>query len=166
MLLITAPSLALADINLKSDTVSIYIPSLELNIKFPSSDWNLVQEKRKPDGGGYYYHLTSESASLNFSVFLDRTNKCSTPDKCRDMFWENPGPKYKGAAGVEKLHINGLSVIRFYIDKPMGYPVIQSNVSAHSYKNGFWIDLHLSNINPEAPDYTAINKFIEEVRIE
>lgn len=61
---------------------------------------------------------------------------------------------------------NGLSLLRFYIDKPMGYPIVQSNISAHSYIDGFWIDIHLSKVSPDAPDYTAINKFIDEIIIE
>lgn len=163
---IITPSVASADIDLNSNSIAIYVPHLKWKLKFPSSDWKLAQEKRRPDGTGYYYHLTSESAPLNFSVFLDKTKKCKSPDECRDMFWSNPGSEYKDPKDVVKKTANGFSVIQFYLDLPMGYPVVQSNISAHNYRDGYWIDIHLSKVSKQSPDYTEMNKFINDVIIE
>lgn len=160
------PSISLADIHFNNDTIEFYAPDLAWRLKLPAADWKLAQEKRRPDGGGYYYHLTSSSVSLNFSVFLDKTDSCNSPDSCRDRFWANPGPAYSSAMDVEKFSVNDFSTIRFYIDQPMGHPVLQSNISAHGYRDGFWIDIHISEISTGKADYTAINKVISQVTIE
>lgn len=160
------PAIVNADVDPGDESIAIYVPHLKWKLKLPASDWKVVQEKQKKGGSGFYYHLTSEKYSLNFSVFLDKTDKCASPTECRELFWKNPGPKYKNPMGVIKKTVNEFSVIQFYIDKPMGYPVVQSNISAHSYRDGFWVDIHMSKVGKQYPDHHSMNDVLETVTLE
>jgi hypothetical protein len=165
-LLTAMPNVALADIEYGSSLITIFAPTVKWKIIFPKSDWMLEQEKRKPNGGGYYYFLSSKKSSLSFSIFLDKTRKCHSSKSCQEMYWSNPEPEYKHSQDVVVKSIGEFNVLQFYIDKPKGYPVIQSNLSAHSYRDGFWIDLHLSTITKDAPNYSSMTSFLKELKIE
>ena len=164
--LLILPTIVIADIDSGDEIIAIYASPLNWKLKLPASDWKVVQEKQKKGGSGFYYFLTSEKRSLNFSVFLDKTDKCSSPTECRELFWKNPGPKYKNPMGVIKKTVNEFSVIQFYIDKPMGLPVVQSNISAHSYRDGFWIDIHISKVDKQYPDHHSMNDVLESVKLD
>lgn len=144
--------------------MTLSAPQAKWKLQFPSNGWKMVQEKRRPDQTGFYYHLTHKSKALNFSVYLDKTDKCKSPVGCRDMSWSIPNPSYKGAKGVKKSIINRLGVIQFYIDQPMGLPAIQSNILAHNYRDGYWIDIHLSKITKNSVDYDEMLTFLKNIR--
>lgn len=159
-------SVVSADIDLGSESIAVYVPGLNWELRLPASDWKVAQRKKKNNGGGFYYFLTSEKYSLNFSVFLDKTDKCTSPVECRELFWKNPGEKYKDPIGVIKKTVNEFSVIQFYIDKPMGLPFVQSNISAHSYRDGFWIDIHISKVGKQTPNHNSMIDVLESMRLE
>ena len=153
----------ITDSNTGNGYTRIFVPQLEWQLQYPSAGWELVQKKSRPDQTAFYYHLSHKSKALNFSVYLDKTEKCKTPVACRDMSWSIPNPSYKGAKGVKKTIVNGFGVIQFYIDQPMGHPAIQSNILAHSYRDDYWIDIHLSKISKDSVDYKDMMTFLKEI---
>jgi hypothetical protein len=150
--LIFIASSAQADTRQAEKEIEFFTSSTALKVSMPKEDWVMKQEKSKPNGGGFYYLFTSQSRSLNFSVFLDKTNQCSSGETCRTNFWSNPAPMYKAAKDTKMYEENGFHVIQFYLDSPGGFPVKQTNISAHAYRDGHWIDVHISKVGKEIPD--------------
>jgi len=166
VLSLTFCSTAFADINNNGVTIDIYIPRMQWKMVLPSTDWELLQKKSTPDGSGFYYNLSSESTLVNFSVFFEKTNKCKSSDQCMDLFWSNPGKGYENASSVTRKSVNDFSVLEFYIDKPMGQPFVQSNLSAHQYRDGYWIDIHLSKVDSRSVDYSSMYKILSSLKFE
>lgn len=158
-------SVAAADTREAGGALEFFDPSLPWKLSFAKSDWSVGQEKRKPGGGGYYYLATSDRLELNFSVFFDRTSNCSSGESCRALFWRNPGPMYKDPKNVKQFDLNGFSVLQFHLDSVAGVPIKQTNISAHMYKDGYWIDIHLSKVGPTVPSAEPMVKFLESIAV-
>jgi hypothetical protein len=162
LLLFVSP-LAAADMLAKDQAFRFFPPASNWWVEMPKGDWVVEKEQKRPDGTGFYYLLSSKSRALNFSIYLDKTNKCNSGAGCREMFWRNPSPMYKGAKAVEQYEKNGFHVIQFQVENPGGFPVKQANISAHAYKDGYWIDVHISKVDKDMPDAAPLVAALQAV---
>lgn len=162
-LLLSFCSFAGADILQNDQEFRFFAPATNWWVTMPKGDWVMEKEQKRPDGTGFYYLLSSKSRALNFSIYLDKTTKCNSSAGCRDMFWRNPGPMYKGAKAVEQYEKNGFHVIQFQVENPGGFPVKQANISAHAYKDGYWIDVHISKVDKDMPDVAPLVAALQAV---
>ena len=167
LLVVLFASVAMADIRQNDERIELTVPEKPWSVALPAADWKLMQEKRREDNSGFYYAFTSPGSALNFSIFLDRTNACSSGETCRENFWRNPGPKYKRAQNVQRYDRNGFSVLQVEIEHTyQGPKIVQTNVMAHGYQDGFWLDIHLSKVGAEAPDAEPMLQFLDGVKVE
>ena len=158
-------AVARADVQEIGTELRFFSPATSWKVSIPKEDWAISQEKRRPDGTGFYYMLSSKSRLLQFSIFLDKTNQCSSSEDCRALFWRNPGPMYKDPKEVKQYEKNGFQVIQFYLDGAGGFPVKQANLSAHMYKDGYWLDVHISKVGREVPTPDSMISLLESISV-
>ena len=156
---------ARADVEEKGTEVQFFSPAMSWRVAIPKDDWTISQEKRRPDGTGFYYMLSSKSRLFQFSIFLDKTNQCSSGADCRALFWRNPGPMYKDPKEVKQYEKNGFQVVQFHLDGVGGFPIKQVNLSAHMYKDGYWLDVHISKVGSEVPSPDSMISLLESITV-
>lgn len=159
-LLLAAP--AGADVSSTGADLQFYSSQVPWRISFPKQRWTLGQEKRRPDGDGFYYLASNDVLGLNFSVYIDKTDKCSSGSSCRTLFWSNPGPGYAGAKDVKQFDRNGFAAIQLYMDVP-ALQAKQGNLLAHEYKDGYWIDIHISRMSEGVFDPAPMLAFLDTI---
>jgi hypothetical protein len=164
-MLIFLSSGARADMVNMDGTIALSVKGEDWAVQLPESDWALAEERLKPDGTGVFYYLVSNSRSLNFSIFLDQTDACDSGESCRDHFWVNPHPQYKDARDVQHSSRNGFAISTMHFDRVMGMPATQTNITAHAYRNGYWIDVTLYKIGGTAPPIEPLLEFLDTLTV-
>ena len=156
---------ARADFAESGAQLEFYASQLTWRVRIPKQDWTVLQEKRKPDGAGFYYFVGSKDQELQFSIYLDKTVSCTSGGACRALFWGNPGPMFKDPKNVRQYERNGFHVVEFYLDGVAGIPVKQANISAHMYKDGYWIDIRVTKVSREVPDFAPLSAFLNSISV-
>jgi hypothetical protein len=146
-----------------SEELRLSLANASKAMVLPKDDWTIVQEKRKPDGEGVYYMLTSDRRQISFSVFVERSAKCNSSASCLALALENP--QYKEALGMRRSDEGPFRVAQFYLDKPRGAPIQQANILGSSYVGGIWFDVHISKAGTDRPDMAALIEVLREVAI-
>ena len=159
-------AMARAEMVKMDGVIALSVTGEDWALRLPAEDWSLAQEQAKPDGTGVFYYLVSNNRSLNFSVFLDKTDACNSAESCRDHFWKSPHPDYKAAKDITHFTRNGFAVTTFRIERIMNMPATQTNVSAHAYRDGDWIDVGLSKVGGTTPPVAPLLEFLDTLRIQ
>jgi hypothetical protein len=157
---------AAADVRDSGSRLQFFSPHTAWAVVIPKDDWVVAQEKRRPDGSGFYYLVSSRSRSMQFSMYLDRTAQCASGEACRALFWSNPGPMFRDPREVRQYERNGFHVVQFYLDGVAGIPMMQTNLSAHMYRDGYWIDIRATKVGEEAPDPAPIIEFLDSISVQ
>jgi hypothetical protein len=164
MLLCVAP--ACADVHVTGHGLQIFAPGHAWRLMLPGDDWKIEQGKIRAQSSGFYYLASSGRRDLHVSIFVVKTDHCSSGDTCRALFWSNPGPFYKNPKDVHQYDEHGFSVVRFRLDDIGGVPVRQANLSAHAYVDGYWIDVRISKAAEDrVPDINPLAAFFDSVSI-
>ena len=148
-----------------TDDIRVAAPHGEWELRFPRQGWTLQDRKTRADGNGAYVHFAESQANVNVSFFIEPATRCRTAGECREMFWANPGPGYRGAQGLERLEINGFAVMKCTVPVTFGgLRLDQLNYSAHTVREGYWVDLHISKAPAEGRDAEGFSRFVESVQ--
>jgi hypothetical protein len=134
-------------------------------VTMPRGDWVVAQEKRRADSAGFYYFVNSRNQALRFSMYLDKTTDCFSGETCRALFWRDPGPMFRDPKGVRQYERNGFHVVQFYLDGIAGISLKQVNVSAHMYRDGYWIHIRVSAVGEQLPDATPLIGFLDSISV-
>jgi hypothetical protein len=140
-------------------------PQAGWTVAVPRGDWVVDIEKTSADGTGSYHMVTSKTRATPFSIFLDRTKDCTSGESCRARYWQRRGADFQGARDVRMYERNGFHVVQFWIDfgAAAGMTVKQANVSAHMYRDGYWIDLRVSRTDMTVPDPAPLLEVLDSV---
>jgi hypothetical protein len=122
----------------------------DFKVIVPAGDWKANETKRRPDGSGAYYSMSSKQRDLVLSFFIEKSMPCKTAAACRDLALKNPA--YKEAKDVKLSDQGRYGVAQFGLDRPMGFPVMQSHLLASAFVNGYEIDIHMSRTGDTRPD--------------
>jgi hypothetical protein len=153
-----------ADFRYTDKTLQLFFPGASWALTLPREDWRVAQEERKPDGSGLYYFVTSER-DLQFSVYLDRNTQCNSPSSCRQMWKSDPHPSMQGAKVLQEAERNGFAIVAYENPRVTvrDRTVAQTNVSAHGYRDGAWVDFRVSAVGPTPPDAAALLEVIDKL---
>ena len=154
---------ASADFRYSETHLQIYAPGSTWALTIPREDWKVVQEQRRPDGNSFYYFAASDRP-IQFSVYLERTTECSSAATCLKRWRSQTHPSMQGSTVRQEGERNGFSFVVY--DNPdvkaKDRSVATTNVSAHAYRDGQWIDFRVSAVStagskpPEAGPLLAL----------
>ena len=142
----------------------LFIPVNPVGISFSKDDWTIQKEKRKSGGMGAYYLMYSGKRLMNFSVYIEKSTACSSADACLDATLKNK--MYDDAQDMQRATVGPFKAAFFYLDKPMGQQLYQSNLQASALVDGIWFDVHLSMVGKERPDVNLLLEFLKTVTIQ
>jgi hypothetical protein len=157
---------ATADVREAGPRLQFFSPHASWAVTIPKDDWDVVQQKSRRDGTGFYYLVSSRRRSLQFSIYLDQTAACTSGEACRRLFWRNPEPMFRDAQDVREYERNGFHVIQFHLDGVAGIPIMQTNLSAHAYRDGYWIDIRITKVGEQAPDPAPMIEFLDSISVQ
>jgi hypothetical protein len=160
-LLLTAA--ARAEITDTGSERQLSLPSATARLILPRRDWVITKEQRRSDDKAVYYSLESAQRKIIFSVFIERTTVCNSAFTCRELAMKNQS--YRDAKDMKTFDLGIFSVSQFYLDQPQGLSVIQANVLASAYVDGYWFDIHISKVGTERPDQGSLIELLKEVSI-
>jgi hypothetical protein len=143
-------------------TLSVSAPGAPWELRFPRDQWSL-QTKRRADGQADYYMFSNARTQLNMSFFIEPVTKCKTPSECRSHFWRNRGAEFGNPQSVAEFEENGFAVVRFLIPEIGGMRVDQLQYSAHTVRDGYWVDMRISKILAQKADEQRVSDFVRSV---
>ena len=156
---------AAADFRISPTQLQVFLPAPTWSVTLPRDDWFIAQDRVKPDGLGAYALASSPSRSVNLSVLLQRSGECDTPAGCRALWKKQAAEGLAKATAMREYDRNGFSVVEFQLDKPEGVDVVQLNVWGHAYRDGHWIDVHLSKVGKTRPDSRDLVSVLDAITI-
>ena len=89
--------------------------------------------------------------------------KCKTAVACRSQYWSDPGPLVQNPKAVVQFEDNGFAVVKFLMPSVEGVTVNQLNYSAHTVRDGYWVDMHLSKADSTRQDEALFKSFLSGV---
>jgi hypothetical protein len=160
---------AAADFRYSESHLQFYVPGAPWALTIPREDWKVVQEGRRPDGGSYYYFVASDRP-MQLSVYLERTTECTSAASCLKRWRSQTHPSMQGSTVRQEGERNGFSVLVY--DNPdvkaKDRSVATTNVSAHAYRDGQWIDFRVSAVSiagSKPPDAGPLLALIDKLAI-
>jgi len=132
-------------------------------VRFKHTGLALRQERRMDDGKTRYYHFTAADSPLNVSLFIERVTECKTSNACRAL--QLSGENMKAAVDVKEYDQGEFSILEYKLKEFQGETVNQSNVNAHFVKDGYWLDLRLSQSGPTAENRALFADFLKGVEV-
>lgn len=154
---------ATASLGQDRNVLSVSTQTAPWELRFPRDEWALQQTKRRADGLGDYYMFSNGRTQLNVSFFIEPATKCKSPAECRSLFWSGAGAQFPNPQGVEQLEENGFAVVRFVVQELEGVKINQLNYSAHTVRDGYWVDMRISKIFSQDADRQAISDFVKSI---
>jgi hypothetical protein len=143
--------------------VRLFTAASPWELVFPASEWKLELQKRRPDGLGVYSMFSNERTGLNVSVYIEPAEKCKTAVACRSQYWSDPGPLVQNPKAVVQFEDNGFAVVKFLMPSVEGVTVNQLNYSAHTVRDGYWVDMHVSKADSTRQDEALFKSFLSGV---
>lgn len=141
-----------------------FLPKSGLRISIPKDDWSIHKEVRRSDGDAFYYLLSSKQHAFQFSILAEKTDKCNSGEGCRSYFWSHRGASLTDPKNVHLSVSNGFHIVEFYVGR-MGSSTKQTNVSAHMYRDGYWIDIHGTVAGEDILSSAPMLRFIELITV-
>ena len=154
-----------ADFRYSAAKVQFYLPGPAWSLALPREDWFIAQERVKADGSGVYYVASSPARGVHLSVVLTRTEDCTSGATCREFWKRNIGDALAKVSEISEYDRNGFSVVEFTLDKPQGLDVVQVNAWGHAYRDGHWVDVHLSRVGKTRPDPKELQAVLDTILV-
>lgn len=160
-------ALAQDPLRIEDDEVRVIAPSGTWELGFPRLAWQLTQSRRRKDGAGYHFMFSDTKSDLSMSLSLVPATKCGSPQACRELFWSNPAPEFRGAEKVERFDLKGFAVLKAVVPIRVGESRFeQVSLSAHTVREGSWIDIRVSRLLVTDADVEVLKAFLEAVTIQ
>lgn len=150
------------------DILSIWLPKHKWMIMFNGKDVKTIQENSSPSGDSGYFLFSNNAFNYTFSFYIEPAPSGATSAKdCRDIAWKRMAPnlKLQEATNMKTSDTDEIYSYEYIIPKSRGYPINQKHWNVHYYRNGYWIDFHISKMNYTESDEEIISKFINKVLI-
>ncbi len=146
--------------------IGFTVPAAPWTMTLPADDFEVAQERIKPDGRAGYFYIVDEKQHINVSFFIEPVGKCKTSKSCRDMVWNAGNSNWENPQNIVSSEIGEVSIFEFMIPSFKGQPVQQQNMYAQFVVDGFWVDLHLSKVLYKAKDRELFERLIKAIRFE
>ena len=128
------------------------VSSVPWLLRFPAEGLEPKEAKLTPDSTSGYFLFSEKKPSsimpLVVSFYIEPSGNCTTAECLRDKAWARLKPTLKGCEDIHLSEIGNAAIVEFSL--PANY--LQKHMYAHFYKDGYWIDVHLSQafFNPES----------------
>jgi hypothetical protein len=144
-------------------SVRLFTAASPWELVFPAWEWKLELQKRRPDGLGVYSMFSNERTKVSVSVYIEPADKCKTAAACRSQYWSDPGPLVQNPKAVVQFEDNGFAVVKFLMPSIEGVAVNQLNYSAHTVRDGYWVDMHISKAASTPQDEALFKSLLHGV---
>ncbi len=144
-----------------SKAMSLAAPKANWVLSFPKDDWQLAPSA--PRSNGVVYQMYTSDKFGPMSVFLDPTEDCTSATQCRALHLKTAADKTGPVENLEQFEINGFAVAKYTVNLG-GAGVKQLNYSAHTYKDGYWVDVRQSKLNASKDEEQRMRQFLESLR--
>jgi hypothetical protein len=136
----------------------------KLKLVIPSEDWEVIEERRRPDNSSVYYALASRKRDLVFSFFIDGATRCRSAEACRDLALANPA--FIEGRNLVLSERGRFSVAAFNLHLSNNQPVKQTHLLAESFVGGIGVDIHVSRSGAVLPDTAPLYEFLDTISLE
>ncbi len=138
------------------------VESVDWYLTFPDADLTPQMQKINPDRSAGYFMLSNAKTGLNVSFFIEPSNGCTSSESCRDRAWVKQKAALKGAVGVKLSSFGEAYAYEYLLPELFN----QKNLNVHLYREGYWIDVHLSKIMYTPKDDDLFTDFISTLSFE
>ena len=146
--------------------VSFTVPAAPWSLTLPAANFQLAQQKIKPDGSAAYFYLMDEQSHLNVSFFIEPVSKCKDSKACRDMVRDAGNPMWENPKNLVTSQIGEISYFEFLMPSSGGVPFQQQNMYAEFVVDGFWVDLHISKVLYKPEDHKLFEELVKSIEFE
>jgi len=145
------------------DGVDITTTKAPWTLRILGNDLDITNVQAKPDQRSAYFMMTSESAKLNVSVFIEPVDKCKSSEQCRDHVLGLGNPKWGKFEQLSRGKLKDFSYFEFYRPEVDGRPVKMLDMYAEYVSQGYWVDVHISKVLYAKEDHALFEKVINSI---
>lgn len=138
---------------------------VDWRLRVPQQDWAIMGDKQLGDRRAFQTIASSQERGFWLVVNLQKTDRCTSGESCRALYWKNPGRTVRDPRDVRLFERNGFHVVQFRLDQMAGVAVRQLTLSAHAYRDGHWIEMRLTREDDEMPDPAPFLEFLDAASI-
>ena len=128
-------------------------------LTFPTCKFQFVNKMKKPDNSGTYFMFSNYETGVSVSFFLDSAGKCKSSECLRDVAWIKQKDNLEGASNILLSSIGDAYSYEYLLPKVYNY----YNLHVNLYKDGYWVDIHLSKLNYSEKDRYLFTDFISSL---
>jgi len=132
-------------------------------VRFDNTGLLVTQERVMDDGKTRFYHFEAADTPLKVSIFIEAAKVCKTSNACRAL--QLSGEDMKSAIDVREYDRGEFSILEYRLEELQGKTTSQQRVNAHFVKDGFWLDLQLSQSGGKGFDRELFNNFLQSVEV-
>jgi hypothetical protein len=163
--LLVAPA-ALAAGSVQDKRLEFTVPGAPWIMTLPARDFELAEQKLKPDGSGAYFYLSSEQSHLLVSFFIEPVSQCKNSKACRDMVRKAGNPSWEKPQNFISSEIGDVSYFEFLVPSFRGQPIRQQNLYAEFVVDGFWVELHISKVLYRPDEHELFEQLVKAIKFE
>jgi hypothetical protein len=159
----TAPVIDRGLVLTKDNKYQVQATAAPWLVRFDNMGLLVTQERVMDDGKTRFYHFEAADTPLRVSIFIETAKVCKTSNACRAL--QLSGEDMKSALDVREYDRGEFSILEYRLEELQGKTAKQHRVNAHFVKDGYWLDLQLSQSDDKGFDRELFNKLLQSVEV-
>lgn len=146
-------------------TIILSLPELSWAVEINAADFAMEKKEICPSGDEASFFATNEKTGLVMSGFLEKVSLGGTSKECRDHYWEKAKQSPFKKDDIKMSDFGQMAIVEYIVKEHQGIELNQKNLNAYLAKGNYWIDIHLSKPNYQAPDEILFKSILQNIRI-
>jgi tetratricopeptide (TPR) repeat protein len=143
------------------------------SISVPANDWALTldltgfkldKNNISPDSRDIL--VTQKEKNLTVSVFIEKAAKDGNHLECREFYWTKAQKSPFVKDDIKLSEKGEIALVEYIVKEHQGQTVNFKNVNAYLSYKGYWIDVHISQVNYKEADKKLFNAIVNSLKIE
>ncbi len=147
----------------ENDKWKLTVDPVDWYLTFPMDSFFAQQVIVKSDTSIAYFNLYSKDMNLQIEIFVEPTKECNSSESCRNHAWENQQKHLRNAKDIRMSSFGDAFSYEFTFPNEYGG---QKHLSAFLYKDGYCIDVRLSQMPFKEKKYQQFIDFINGIEFE
>ncbi len=143
----------------------ISVEQFDWFVAFPDDNIEIKNMRIRGDHNGGYFLFGNKQNNLIVSFYIEPIvekellRNCVDSKCIRDIAWRELQPTLKDPKDIKLYEIGEVAIYEFILTDQMR----QKNLYANLYKDGYWIDVHISKLQFEEGEQALFTNFVKSI---
>jgi tetratricopeptide (TPR) repeat protein len=151
---------------IEADLNSISIPANEWAITIDLTGFKAEKNNFSPDHSTRDILATQKSTSMSVSVFIEKAPQEGNYKDCRNYYWAKAEKSPVKKDNVSLYEKGEMAFVEHDIKEYQGQVINYHSLNAYLTYNGYWIDVHISQVDYKPEGKDLFDKIVNSIKIE